>query len=122
MTGLIVIMTTHSPITISFIPKDLIYELKRDEKGISINKIENKSQILQFVSNDLFFIKEKFKIVLVEGEPGKSEMSDDEAFYNFIFYKSTKNGTKRKLPIRFQPYYLIMNNYKQRRNSSINRN
>ena len=38
-----VIMTTHSPITISFIPKEFIYELKRDKNDISINKIENKT-------------------------------------------------------------------------------
>ena len=102
-----VIMTTHNPITVSFIPalyQQNIFELFVDQNNKRIIKnAENKSQMIFKTSDDLFYIKKKCKIVFIEGSIG-----DDEAFYNCVFslfiqQKSEKLlSIKRNEVIRFQ--------------------
>jgi Leucine-rich repeat (LRR) protein len=92
-----VIMSTHNPVCISFIPLENIFEMKRDQQSsqIIIDKISNKSELIRDVSEDLIFIKEKFKIVFIEGG-GRGE---DEAFYSLVNLIVNKDIY---IPIKFQ--------------------
>jgi predicted ATP-binding protein involved in virulence len=58
-----VIMTTHRPATVNFVNLENIYELKLivDTNKRVIVPVEKKSVIIQNISDDLFYIKEKFK-------------------------------------------------------------
>lgn len=91
-----IIMTTHNPVTVNFLDKENIYELKYDKETDqrSIDLIENKSNIIRNLSDNLFYIKEKFKIVYVEGEK-----KEDKAFYEFVFNLKTNRQTL--LPVKF---------------------
>jgi len=92
-----VIMSTHNPVSISFVPLENIFEMKRDQQSnqVIIDKISNKSELIRDVSEDLIFIKEKFKIVFIEGG-GRGE---DEAFYSLINLIVNKDIY---IPIKFQ--------------------
>ncbi len=102
-----VIMTTHNPITVSFIPpfyQANIFELIVDQNNKRLIKnAENRSQMIFKTSDDLFYIKKKCKIVFIEGSIG-----DDEAFYNCVFslfiQQKSENllNIKRNEMIRFQ--------------------
>lgn len=91
-----VVMTTHSPVSVSFVPLENVFEMKRDQQTghVMVNKIAKKSEIIKSISEDLVFIKEKFKIVFIEGARG-----EDEAFYSFV-----NSIIKREIsvPIKFQ--------------------
>ena len=95
-----IIMTTHSPVTLSFIPQENIFELKRDltNKIVSIRPIRNKKQLIYSFSGNLFFLKETFKIVLVEGT------RDDKEFYSMVLekYLAIFGEEKKTFPIIFQ--------------------
>jgi len=91
-----VIMTTHNPVSVSLVPIENIFEMKCDQqtgKAI-VNKIKNRSELIRGIAEDLVFIKEKFKIVFIEGELG-----EDEAFYSFI---NSKINRDINIPIKFQ--------------------
>jgi hypothetical protein len=95
-----IIMTTHNPVTVNFLDKKNIYELKfnKETKEAFISPIKHKSSLIHNLSNNLFYIKEKFKIIFIEGQNGI-----DIQFYEFIFksYKKIAN-IDRQLPIKFQ--------------------
>jgi len=95
-----IIMTTHNPMTVNFLDIKNIYELKYDKKTEQrdISPIKNKSSLIHNLSNNLFYIKEKFKIVFIEGQNGT-----DIQFYEFVFdlYKKIAN-INREIPIKFQ--------------------
>jgi hypothetical protein len=59
-----------------------------------VNKIKNRSELIRGIAEDLVFIKEKFKIVFIEGARG-----EDEAFYSFI---NSKINRDINIPIKFQ--------------------
>jgi predicted ATP-dependent endonuclease of OLD family len=65
-----VFMTTHSPVTLNFLNTKNIREIKVDAstKSLTIEPISVKSEIMKNLSDDLFFLKEKFLIVFVEGQ------------------------------------------------------
>ena len=58
-------MTTHSPVTVNFLNLSNIYEMSLG--ALSPQPVEKKSTIIKKLSNDLFYLKEKFLIVFVEG-------------------------------------------------------
>ena len=64
---------------------------------ISIKPTQNKQQLIQDVSGNLFYLKEKFKIVFVEG------VNDDVEFYRIVFSNYLKtNNLHLSIPIHFQ--------------------
>ena len=90
-----IIMTTHNPVTVNFLEKDNIFELKYNkESGLrSIASIEEKSSIIYSLSDNLFYIKEKFKIIYIEGQK-----EEDKAFYEFVF---SMKCPEKNLPVKF---------------------
>jgi len=95
-----VIMTSLDPITASFVESnENIFGIKRDKqsKNVYIESIKNKSELIQTISEDLLFVREKFKIVFIEGEIGF-----DEAFYSFVYYMIANKYEKNNIPVKFQ--------------------
>jgi Leucine-rich repeat (LRR) protein/energy-coupling factor transporter ATP-binding protein EcfA2 len=93
-----VIMTTHNPVTVNFINLENIFELKiiEETNHREIVPVKEKSIIIQNLSDNLFFIKEKFKIVFIEGQ-----LNEDKAFYEFVF-KLSMQQKKNKFPVKFK--------------------
>ena len=95
-----VIMSTHSPVTISLIKDpNNIYELENNQNNqlISVKPTKNKQKLIHDVSGNLFYLKEKFKIVFVEG------VNDDVEFYQIVFSNYLKtNNLHLSIPIHFQ--------------------
>jgi Leucine-rich repeat (LRR) protein/energy-coupling factor transporter ATP-binding protein EcfA2 len=91
-----VIMTTHRPATVNFVNLENIYELKLidDTNKRVIVPVEKKSVIIQNISDDLFYIKEKFKFIYVEGEK-----KEDQTFYEFIL--NLKTNKQKLFPVKF---------------------
>jgi len=91
-----VIMTTHRPATVNFVNLENIYELKLidDTNKRVIVPVEKKSVIIQNISDDLFYIKEKFKFIYVEGEK-----KEDQTFFEFIL--NLKTNKQKLFPVKF---------------------
>jgi hypothetical protein len=83
--ALVVLTWPHfvSPVTLNFLNTKNIREIKVDAstKNLTIEPISVKSEIMRNPSDDLFFLKEKFMIVFVEGQKGAKAISSlDENF------------------------------------------
>jgi len=88
-----VMMTTHNPVSLEFVEiKNIVQLTKVGEKKILVKSIQNKSDIIKDISDDLFYIKEKFKRIFVEGL--------DAPFYDLIAKNCIKCDTR--LPYKFQ--------------------
>ena len=101
-----IIMATHSPVTVNFLNLSNIYEMSLG--ALSPQPVEKKSAIIKKLSNDLFYLKEKFLIVFVEGyKKVDKEGTLDEIFYNLAFEcvvngESTKQNKTQMYPVKFQ--------------------
>jgi predicted ATP-dependent endonuclease of OLD family len=62
-------MTTHNPITVTFTPKENLFEMKYENGGYSIEKVNFRRHGLKALNNDLVpsFSYKPIKIVYVEG-------------------------------------------------------
>ena len=78
-------LTTHNPITISFTPKDNLFQMVYDKSidDYRIEKVKFRRHGLKSITNDLVpnYNYKPIKIVYVEGE-------DDLKFYNIIYNQS----------------------------------
>jgi hypothetical protein len=85
--GFQVFMTTHNPITVTFTPKENLFEMKYENGHYSIEKVNFRRHGLKALTNDLIpnFNYKPIKIVYVEG-------MDDLHFYNFIYNRSFEDN------------------------------
>lgn len=74
-----VIMTTHSPTTVSLVPSECIYVMSGDKasKNIEIQQAKNKKQAIQLLTSDFVYVNEPFRMVFVEAH-------GDVLFYNHV--------------------------------------
>ncbi|MEW8072820.1 MAG: AAA family ATPase [Candidatus Thiodiazotropha sp.] len=82
--GVKVIITTHSPTTVSFSPEYSLYEMSKDEP--QIRPLESKEYGINLLTEGLVVVKSNNKYVLVEDQ-------DDANYYNAIF-SILKNKTE----------------------------
>ena len=85
--GFQVFMTTHNPITVTFTPKENLFEMKYENDRYSIEKVNFRRHGLKALTDDLVpnFNYKPIKIVYVEG-------MDDLKFYNFIYNRSFEDN------------------------------
>jgi len=74
--GVKVIITTHSPTTVSFSPEYSLYEMSKEEP--QIRPLESKEYGINLLTEGLVVVKSNNKYVLVEDQ-------DDANYYNAIF-------------------------------------
>jgi hypothetical protein len=76
-------LRTHSPITVSFVPRENLFQMKFENKNYLIEKVSFRRQGLRSLTSDLIpnFNNKSLKIVYVEG-------LDDVHFYYFIYKRS----------------------------------
>lgn len=74
-----VIMTTHNPITISFIPRECLFLMENNPPNFfpQIKQVANKREAINILSGNLIYINEPFAVVFVEGEI-------DKIFYSIL--------------------------------------
>lgn len=81
--GLQVIMTSHNPITVTYVPTECLFLLKNDPPhryaDVSLLPVSNKQYAISVLSEGLVYVNEPFAVMLVEG------MGDE------IFYKAVVN-------------------------------
>ncbi len=82
--GVKVIITTHSPTTVSFSPEYSLYEMSKDEP--QIRPLESKEYGINLLTEGLVVVRSNNKYVLVEDQ-------DDADYYNTIF-SILKNRTE----------------------------
>ncbi|MBS4169273.1 ATP-binding protein [Parachlamydia sp. AcF125] len=77
--GIQVIMTSHHPTTVSFVPKKCLFILENEAPGFepSIKPVANKKQAMNILSGNLVYVNEPFAVVFVEGEK-------DKQFYSML--------------------------------------
>eukprot|EP01080_Neovahlkampfia_damariscottae_P012996 gene12996-7733_t len=70
--GIQVILTTHNPITVSFVPNDCLFVMKYSDESKKLNptieKAKSKKDAINLLSSNVVFVNEPFSIVFVEGE------------------------------------------------------
>lgn len=71
-----VIMTTHSPTTVSFAPEYSLYQISRT--GDPISKLQSKEAGIELLTDGLVLVNQNNKFILVEDQ-------DDADFYSRIF-------------------------------------
>lgn len=74
--GVRVIMTTHSPSTVSLVPKESLFEMKRT--GERIRPVESKDRVIATLTEGFVTVQDATRIVLVEGK-------DDPPFYGMVW-------------------------------------
>ncbi|EDV26811.1 uncharacterized protein TRIADDRAFT_54103 [Trichoplax adhaerens] len=78
-----IIMTTHSPTTVSLVPQDSIYIISEDSsrrKQVKIEKAKSKEQAIQLLTSEFVHVSLPFRLIFVEA-------TDDEHFYQMIVNK-----------------------------------
>lgn len=78
--GVQVIMTTHSPTTVSLVPKENLYIMATDlqTKKPQLKKAVTKRQAIQLLTDDFVHVNEPFRIIFVEAP-------NDVLFYRTVF-------------------------------------
>ena len=94
--GVQVIMTTHSPITVSLIDKECLYLMEKFNNEVRIQSFPTKREIFETINENIVFVDEHFKLVFVEGA-----RRDDHKFYSIIYNQLTKNK-KPNTPLIFR--------------------
>lgn len=74
--GVRVIMTTHSPSTVSFVPEESLFEMRRTEPRIE--PVQSKERAVAVLTGGFVAVQEATQIVLVEGK-------EDPPFYNQVW-------------------------------------
>jgi len=93
--GVKVIITTHSPTTVSFSPEYSLYEMSKDEP--QIRPLESKEYGVNLLTEGLVVVKSNNKYVLVEDQ-------DDANYYNAIFsILKNRNKVNPNIGIIFIP-------------------
>lgn len=82
-----VIMTTHSPTTVSLVPHDSLYIMSDDnsDKTVVIRKAKSKQQAIRLLTSDFVYVNEPFIVVFVEGDK-------DKLFYSTIVKRMADAG------------------------------
>ncbi|WP_075882589.1 AAA family ATPase [Candidatus Protochlamydia sp. W-9] len=77
--GIQVIMTTHNPTTVSFVPKKSLFILENEPPDFNptIKPVANKRQAMNILSGNLVYVNEPFAVVFVEGDK-------DKQFYSIL--------------------------------------
>ncbi|MBS4163045.1 hypothetical protein PRO82_000334 [Candidatus Protochlamydia amoebophila] len=77
--GIQVIMTTHNPTTVSFVPKKSLFILENEPPDFNpiIKPAVNKRQAMNILSGNLVYVNEPFAVVFVEGDK-------DKQFYSIL--------------------------------------
>ena len=72
--GIQVIMTTHSPTTVSLVPKECLYIMSapEDSNVVTIKPAQSKQQAIQLLTASFVYVNEPFAVIFVEGEKDKS--------------------------------------------------
>ena len=87
-------MTTHNPVTLSFIPTENIY-IASPEKVIAA-KEKGFIQTIQLLTQNLVCLNEPFRLVFVEA-------NDDKLFYEYILKTLIRSELREiKIPISFR--------------------
>jgi hypothetical protein len=69
--GIQIIMTTHNPITVSLVPNEHLFKLEfinnLGERKLVMNKVENKYDVFNLLTDNLAFVGEPIRLVFTEG-------------------------------------------------------
>eukprot|EP01080_Neovahlkampfia_damariscottae_P011554 gene11554-4805_t len=94
--GIQVILTTHNPITVIFIPNDCLFVMKYSDESKKLNptieKVKSKKDAINLLSSNVVYVNEPYSFVMVEGYK-------DQKFYTEISNILLKKG---KLKHRFE--------------------
>jgi predicted ATPase len=85
--GLQVIMTTHNPTTISFVPAECLFVLENEPPKFKpiIHPVKNKLEAINILSGNLVYVNEPFAVAFVEGDK-------DKQFYNLAAKRLNDTG------------------------------
>jgi hypothetical protein len=85
------IMTTHNPLTLSFVPIENVFIVSNE----SVTEPEGYVQTIQLLTHNLISLNKPFRLVFVEA-------NDDKTFYEMILNKLEMLHFVLKVPISFQ--------------------
>ncbi|EDV29295.1 uncharacterized protein TRIADDRAFT_51463 [Trichoplax adhaerens] len=108
--GIQVIMTTHSPTTVSLAPKDCIYVMTENNmtKEIKIEKAASKRQAIQLLTAEFVHVNLPFRMVFVEAR-------DDKKFYTMI---QDKLARERLIASTYPLLFMAVGKHKKRPDSA----
>jgi len=106
--GVQIILTTHNPTTVSFVERENVFLLEKENDKLSIRRGLTESDIYQELTSRLVSIATPSRKIFVEG--------DDAAFYNVVYTFLKDSNITRS---HFQMNFIAMPNKSRRNKENI---